>query len=159
MASHTNSDAEGGDLPLRLPRLFPHAFDEHAPQLYRGPSASITSAPRLTTAPSDEKDNLVASSTLHHDATEDQVSQLPYSVSAPTGNNNPRFAPSEYYEDDLEVVLRWSELPAGIFDEQVGEYNRRRESSMMDQDDLVSLLTAISLAHVEVWTPLCPYGR
>ena len=55
-------------------------------------------------------------------------------------------------DGDLELVLRLSKLPAGVFDEQVGELNQR-SGSRMAGGSLASLLTAIP----EVWMLLSPH--
>ena len=56
--------------------------------------------------------------------------------------------PNESDEDDLELALNLSQLPADIFDEHVNELSRRRGLSATLEDALASLFTTTSLVRV-----------
>ena len=157
MASDTNSNIdEDLALALRLSQLSSDAFDQCVSQLRPEQSASAGSTPCPPTPRSDREHDMAMVSDISqrslHDS-EEQFSRLHSSESAPAAYQTG--PPDEYDEDDLELVLRLSELLADIFDEQVGELNGQRESRGTDDNNVASLLAAMSF--LEVWMALPPY--
>ena len=114
MTSLTNSDGEE-DIPLawRLSKLSPDEFGEQLAQLR--PEGSM-SHPCIPT--SDEKDGLASAlrlSELSSDDLDEQVTRLHCMESAPASEKTRSSAPpNESDEDDLELALNLSQLPADI---------------------------------------------
>lgn len=103
-------------------------------------SQSMPAEPTPSLAPPSEGDNDVADvSRRSPDASREQLSS---GGSTPTGNDARQTTSiDEYNEDDIELVLRLSQLPADTFDEQLSEINQRRESGVVDEDDLQTELS------------------
>lgn len=145
MVSHASSNIEEEDLALalRLSQLSLDTFDEQVTQL-----RSASHLPCPTTPRGDGKDNLALASDMSQrspNASEEQVTQPCPSGSAPTGNEASQTTPPiEYDEDNVELLLMLSQLPADIFDDRVGELNQRKESRAAVEDSLAPLLTAMS---------------
>ena len=156
MASDTNSNIdEDLALALRLSQLSSDAFDQCVSQLRPEQSASAGSTPCPPTPRSDrEHDMATASDISQRSLHEEQFSRLHSGGSAPAGKDaSQTVSPDdEYDEDDLDLILRLSELPADIFDEQMGELVGQRESRGADDDNVASLLAAMSF--LEVWMAL-----
>ena len=155
MAGGTNSNIDEEDLApaLRLSQLSSDAFDQCVSQLRPERSASVGSTPCPPTPRIDQEHDLatvpdISQRSLH--VSGEQFSGLDSSGSALASKDACQTAsPDEYDGNDLELVLRLSELPADIFDEQVGELVGQRESQGADDDNVASLLAAMSL--LEVW--------
>src|ERR1700733_7118583 len=85
---------------------------------------------------SDKKDDPALSSGASQQspsASEEQVSQQPFSGSAPVGNDTHQAeTPNEHREDDRGLALGLRESPAENFDERANQLTRGRESCMGD---------------------------
>ena len=153
MESYTNSspntDEEELAVALRLSQLSSDAFDEHVSQLCPGPSELAKFAPFPTTRPRDN-DLAIAPDIIPQrsspNASEENVDRKA---------TRQITLPDECDEDDLQVVLRLSELPADLFDEQLGKRNQQGEPPVADGDSTVPLLTGMSF--LQVWILLSPY--
>ena len=180
MRSHKSSTTDEA-LALRLPQLPSDASNEDVCQLRPSGSALTEFALRPTTPPNDGKHSPeMAADVLPQsvDAPEKRVDQLHSYGPTPPGKDACQPTPPDDDDDDddddgdgdgggdgdgdddsdddddgdLELVLRLSKLPAGVFDEQVGELNQRSGSRMAGGSP-ASLLTAIP----EVWMLLSPH--
>jgi len=148
--SHTGStdDEEELALALRSSQLSSDAFDEQAAQLHSGHSEPAGADHTLgaTALRDDGKDNEAPAPDLPLRSPHGQDTQPQSSESTPaSGEGHQTSSPNDDSEPDLEFLLTLSQLPADIFDEQVGELDRRRESRTTTEDRVASLLAEISL--------------
>lgn len=153
MTSHTNprNDQDDLTLALKLSLLSSDAFDEQVAQLNPGgPSSAKPAHPPAITC-SNDVDKCAPASNL---------SQPPSDTpDVPEGQGiEPHFIPvdnqvapvNEHSENDLDLALMLSQLPADIFDEQVGELNQPRTAA---EGDVASLRMAISVLEVRMLPP------
>lgn len=156
MASHADLDAGGEPvLALRSLQRPSDVLNAQIPRLHPGRSASAESSLRPTATLTDRNnDTMLNSDTSQRSGNYPEgVTQTHFGGSASAGNDTRRIAPHEDYEDDLELAIRLSKLPADAFDEQVNELNRRREVGVVINNDLASFPT--SKPSVEVQTMSC----
>ena len=146
MPSLTNSDSEEDvALALKLSKLSPEEFDEQLAQFHLEGSMP-GSHPCARTS---EKDGLASALRLSQLSSDEQVTRLHCMESASAGEKASSSAPpNEGDEDDLELALNLSQLPADLFDEQVNELSRRVGPHAALEGALASLLTAMSLVRV-----------
>jgi hypothetical protein len=154
MASPANSDDEESlALALSLSQLS-HDFDEQIAQLPSEASASTNHISRPRTPASDEKDDLALAlrlSLLHSNDLVEQLTQLHHTGSASASEEaRSSTPPNDSDENDLEIALNLSQLPADIFDEQVSELDRPKELHTAIEDSLASWLAAMSFAQVRM---------
>jgi hypothetical protein len=142
MVSRANSDDEGLAVAVRLSLLSPDDVNAQAAQPPAGGSAPANDISRRTTLPSDEEDKFEIIAAIF----DKRVNRLHRSAST-SDEARSSTLPNETDEDDLELA---SQLPDDIYDEQVKELNRRRESRTAIEDSPASLLMAMSPVEVRV---------
>jgi len=156
MISHTGStdDEEELSLALRLSQLSSDAFDEQAAQLHPGDSEPAWADHTLGAASAlrdDGKDDLAPAPDLPPRSPHEQDTQPQSSESSPASDEGRQASSSnDDSEPGLEFLLTLSQMPADIFDEQLGELDRRRESQTATEDRVASLRTAMSLLEVQM---------
>jgi len=152
--SHTGSTNDDEELAqaLRLSVLSLDAFDEQVAQLHPEDSepAWADHALGAATLCGDGRDDAVAAPDSPLRSPHEQDTQ-PQSSEPVPANDEGRQATSsnDNSEPDLEFLLTLSQLPADIFDEQVGELDRRRESRAVTEDRVASLRMEMSLLKVQ----------
>jgi len=152
--SHTGSTDDDGELALalRLSQLSSDAFDEEAAQLHPGDfePAGADHTLGATTLRDDGKDDAFPAPNLPLQSPHERDTQPQSGESTPASDESHQATSSNHdSEPDLEFLLTLSQLPADIFDEQVGELDRRRESRTTTEDRVASLHTAMSLLEVQ----------
>ena len=150
MTSHTNprNDQDDLALALKLSLLSSDAFDEQVAQLNPdGPSSAKPAHPPA----------IACSNDVDKCAPTSSPSQPPPDASdVPEGQGiEPHFIPVDNQmapvnENDLDLALMLSQLPADIFDEQVGELNQPRTAA---EGDVASLRMAMSVLEVRMLPP------
>ena len=151
MISHAGStnDDEELTVALRLSQLSSDAFDEQVAQLHPEDPESAWADHTLgaTTLRGDEKIDVAPVPDSPLRSPHEQDTQPQSSEPAPASDEGRQATSSnDNSEPDLEFLLTSSQLPADIFDEQVGELDRRRESRTAT---VASLRTAMSLPEVQ----------
>ena len=154
MISHTGlaDDEEELALALRSSQLSSDAFDEQTAQVHPGDSepAGADHSLGATILRDDGKDDVVPAPDLPLRSPHKQDTQPQSSQSTPASDGSHQATSSnDDSEPDLEFLLALSQLPADIFDEQVGELDRRRESQTATENRVASLRTAMSLLEVQ----------
>lgn len=149
MVGHTSSSTGGGGLALAL------GLSSGACERVSG-SASPAPRPKLPLSDK-EGDRALAPGTLKRslDAPDELVGRISSGGSGLAGSDT---LPSQTVpankrrrcDDNPELVLDLSELPADILGEQMGQLDPRKESCMGDNDNRASLLTATSIDEVRI---------
>jgi hypothetical protein len=150
----TNDDEELA-LALRLSQLSFDAFDEQVAQLHPGDSEPAWADHTLgaTTPRGDGKDDVAPAPDLPLRSPHEQdTGTQPQSTESAPASDEGRQATSsnDNSEPDPEFPPALSQLPADIFDEQVGELDRGREPRTATEDRVASLHTAMSLPEVQI---------
>jgi hypothetical protein len=153
MASLTDSgDEDTLALALSLSQLSPDDFEEQFAQLPSEGSASANHIPRPRPPTSDEKDELALALRLSQLPSDDleQVARLHRTRSASASEEAHSFTtPNASDGDGVKLALILSQLPADVIDELMRELNQRKESRTAIENDLASLLPAMSVVQVQ----------
>jgi hypothetical protein len=141
-------------LALELSQISADAFDERVAQLQPGDWASNDHVSHATRPPNDDENNsapALGSSQVSSGAFNEQLTQLhPQGSTLASGSENAHsFTHADEIDDeDVQLHLNLSQLPADIFDEQVRELTPQRGGGVTDEVTLASLRAALSLLQV-----------